>query len=216
MMRLAHSASGTGLASTQRQLVSTAWRTVTGRSSSSGMATTLEANTGAAISAPSISHASNSQWSRASMTWRAKSSGVVMGVGENAVMTAADVTTQPVPASASSRPKRTSLLSPERQTDTTVVRPGLWPCSSARLMAYRPVATSGATSRNPEKAPASSQNRWWANTKAATATSAATSPCSRPGQGARSMSRHAKPSHCSGSIRLTLRTSGSGAVCCIQ
>ena len=53
-----HSASGAGLAITTRQLVSTAPSTPIFRSSSSGIATTLEANSGAASRPPSSSQAS--------------------------------------------------------------------------------------------------------------------------------------------------------------
>ena len=49
MSSAAHSAIVAGLASTQRQLVSTAASTPSSRSSSSGSATTLEANTGAEL-----------------------------------------------------------------------------------------------------------------------------------------------------------------------
>ena len=59
MINAAHSAIGTGLCSTACQLDSTACSTETRRSSSSGMAITLEANMGAAISAPMVSQSSN-------------------------------------------------------------------------------------------------------------------------------------------------------------
>ena len=61
MMTAAHKAMGTGFTMTHCQLVSTAWRRPTRRSSSSGMATTLEAKMGAAIKPPISSQSSNSQ-----------------------------------------------------------------------------------------------------------------------------------------------------------
>ena len=59
MMTPAHNAMGNGCSMTTRQLVNTAPSTPTGRSSSIGIATTLEAKTGAASNAPRASQPSN-------------------------------------------------------------------------------------------------------------------------------------------------------------
>ena len=59
MMSAAQIASAAGLRITACQLVSTACITVARRSSNIGMDTTLEANKGAAIRPPSVSHSSN-------------------------------------------------------------------------------------------------------------------------------------------------------------
>jgi hypothetical protein len=59
MISAAHRAIGAGLTSTACQLVNTACITLARRSSSSGMATTLEANMGAAMTPPMASQSSN-------------------------------------------------------------------------------------------------------------------------------------------------------------
>jgi hypothetical protein len=87
---------------------------------------------------------------------RAGSPGLVHRAPAKPVISEAEVTTQPVPASASSRPKTTSRPSrglPGRSAVASVGPVGR--ALSARLTAYSPVATTGATSRKPEKAPAS-------------------------------------------------------------
>ncbi|MNL50789.1 hypothetical protein D3C87_1738330 [compost metagenome] len=93
--------------STTCQLASTACNSVARRSSNSGMATTLDAKIGAAMRLPSASQISNSQPSRASTTCRKKSDGVSMGTGASNVISAAEVITHPVAASASKAPNCT-------------------------------------------------------------------------------------------------------------
>jgi hypothetical protein len=107
MISADHTAIGTGLASTTRQLVSTACISGMRRSSSRGIETTLEAKIGAARMPPIDNQASNRKWLRPSTTWRRKSIGVWMGAGAIRVISAAEVSTQPVPAMASRTPKRT-------------------------------------------------------------------------------------------------------------
>ena len=130
MISSAHSAIGSGLASTTRQLASTAASTPTGRSSSSGIATTLLANTGAASTPPSSTQPSNSQPVSASTTWRTKSAGLLTTCGANQVTSEAEVSTQPVPASASRAPKRISrrAVAPrghQARTATPIIAPAL-------------------------------------------------------------------------------------------
>jgi len=72
---------GSGCSCTTRQLVSTAASTLTGRSSSSGIATTLLAYTGAASSAPIASQIGNSGDASFRTTTRRKSSGPRTGAG---------------------------------------------------------------------------------------------------------------------------------------
>ena len=107
MISPAHTAMGAGLASTTRQLVSTAAMSGMRRSSMSGMDTTLEAKIGAARTPPMNSQVSNRKLSGASTTWRRKSIGALTGAGAIKVIRAADVMTQPVPASASNMPNCT-------------------------------------------------------------------------------------------------------------
>jgi hypothetical protein len=103
----AQAAMGTGFFKTTPQLSNTACHSEMRRSSKSGMVMTLEAKMGAAITPPSASHISNSQPSLAPTTRRKKSTGVWIGMGESSVISAAEVSTQPVDASASSKPNCT-------------------------------------------------------------------------------------------------------------
>ena len=102
-----HRAIVAGLARTVCQLVSTACHRLTRRSSSNGIATTLEAKMGAASRLPSASQSAKSVLSGASTTCVMKSMGLSMGTGASSVMSADDTSTQPVPASASKAPNCT-------------------------------------------------------------------------------------------------------------
>ena len=106
MMSAAHQAMTAGFANTTCQLVSTAVLTLTCLSSSKGMATTLDANMGAANIAPTASHTSNNQLCGDRTTRCTKSAGEFTGPGAKRVISAADVSTQVVAAAASKRPKR--------------------------------------------------------------------------------------------------------------
>ena len=89
----AHRAIGSGFSITTRQLVSTAASTLTRWSSSIGIATTDDANTGAAISPPSASQTSNTGPCGASTTRRMKSTGSRTGPDANTVISDAEVST---------------------------------------------------------------------------------------------------------------------------
>ena len=189
---------------TARQLVSTAPSTpMSSRSCSNGIATTLDANTGAASRPPSASQASNSQPCSARTTTRRKSAGVLTGAGAKVQISAAEVITQPVPASASSRPNTTMRWSRGFHAATAVPNPAGSPRSRARLIAYSPVAITGATSMKPVKAPPSSQKRSGICQHSRLPNSATAAPCSRPGQGQRRKSRQPATSQSSGLERRT-------------
>jgi hypothetical protein len=92
-----------------------------------------------------------------------------MGTGASKVIKADEVKTQPVPANASNKLKRTKHLSSTGPFFCSV-RHGVQVLnksrkltasflSMARLMAYKLVAKTGATTRKPDTALASSQNR---------------------------------------------------------
>jgi len=204
---VAHSAIASGLANATATLVVTALSTPCGRSSNIGIATTLLANMGAASTLPSSSQVSKRWPCSSSTTTRRKSSGLFTGAAAKRVMSAADVNTQPVPASASRPPKSTSRWSCGRQAASAVASVARWPRSSAWLTAYRPVATSGATSMKPLKLPASSQKWSRAATSSSAPKSAAAAPCSRPGSGQRNRSAQPRASQTQG------RPGGTALMC---
>ena len=102
-----------------------------------------------------------------------------------------------MPANASSKPKTTNRRSGFQAFAATdsVAR---WPCSIARLIAYRPVARMGATSRKPLKAPDSSQNLSCASQTSSAPNALSARPCSRPGTGQRIKSRQPRANQASG------------------
>ena len=99
------------------------------------MATTLEANTGAASSAPSNNQVSNSTPCSASTTTRRKSSGLSTGARAKPVTSEAEVTTQPVPANASRMPNTIRRPSLGFQVLKAVASVAGSPRSRARLTA---------------------------------------------------------------------------------
>jgi hypothetical protein len=201
---VAHKAIAPGLSSAARTLVATAARRPLWPSSSRGMATTLDRKIGAASTLPRIIHASKRELPPLpSTTMCRKSAGLSTGAGAKPRISAAEVSTQPEPASASSRPKRTRRLSCGTQAASAVCRPGFSPRSRLRLTAYRPVATRGATSRKPLNAPARNQKWLRASQSRLPPKSAATRPCSRPGTGQRSRSAQPFDNQCSGRSSAT-------------
>jgi hypothetical protein len=68
----------------------------------------------------------------------------------------------------------------------------------ARLMAYKLVAKTGATTMKPDKEPTNNQKRSWAIQVMNAPMTAKISPCSMLSQGARTKSLNPNPSHCMG------------------
>jgi hypothetical protein len=81
--------------------------------------------------------------------------------------------------------------------------------SSARLSAYKLVARIGATTKKPEIAPASNQNRLWAMANMAAPPKVNTRPWAKLIHPQCAMSRHAHTSQCMGRSKAMVRTCGS-------
>ena len=156
-MMAAQNAIGSGLVMTACQRVSTACNSVARRSSSSGMATTLDAKMGAAIRLPSVSQFQTTSPSRAMTTWR-KNQRRLVGTGASKVMRRR-VTQPGRPAPARVELQGTSSRCPFCSRMAVLpVEPGLEhpprlaaSPRSARLSACRPVASAGHA--EPDRAP---------------------------------------------------------------
>ena len=72
------------------------------------------------------------------------------------------------------------------------------------------MASTGATTKKPDKAPASSQKRWWATARMAPPKAVIARPCAKLIQPERAMSRHASTNQVMGCMSPTVRTCGRG------